>query len=371
MARESVGIGARVGRYWPPHGDRGTAGARSCPQLPSIAHGLPCPRGTVGTVSFIDLGPTGACRQHDVVAAVGRRRVRTALEIGEVHAPWPGVLVDPARAAEPLTLIRAAWLTIGPSAVVTGPSAAFLHGLTAVEPTPVHLVLPYETRVLRRAGIIVHNGLALDEDREELHGLPVLGRERVVSDLACTLSPPEALAVLDESFAGVDEVDRPGFRRRLRERLQDRPDPRGTVIGRQLVDLATGRAASPAESWLLWRVVDLGFPVPEANLPVKDVDGHPLYFLDLGWRKVRVAVEYNGRSAHAGREEHDEERIRDLERRGWIVVVVAAEDLANPVRLEKELYEAFARRGVDLRGRVVGTLRPRRHREPRATRSRT
>jgi hypothetical protein len=318
-------------------------------------------------MSFIDLGPTGACRQRDVVAAVGRRRVRTALEIGEVQAPWPGVLVDPARAAEPLTLVSAAWLTIGPPAVVTGPSAAFLHGLAAVEPTPVHLVLPYETRVQRRAGIVVHNGLALDEDREERQGLPVLGLERLVSDLACTLSPPDALAVLDESFARVDEVDRAAFRRRLRERLQERPDPRGTVIGRRLVDLATGRAASPAESWLLWRVVDLGFPVPEVNLPLEDLDGYPLYFLDLGWRKVRVAVEYNGHAAHAGREEYDEVRLRDLERRGWIVVVVGAKDLANPVRLETELYEAFARRGVDLRARVVGTLRPRRHRERRFT----
>lgn len=315
-------------------------------------------------MSFLDLGPVGARRQRDVVAVLGRRRVRTALEIGEALSPWPGVLVDPARATEPITLITAARLAVGTSAIVTGPSAAFLHGLVSVAPTPVHLVLPYETRVQRRPGIIVHNGTGLDEDREQRCGLPVLGLERVVSDLACTLPPPGALAVLDEAFAQVDELDRPAFRRRLRERLQLRPDPRGTVIGRRLVDLATGRAASPQESRLLWRVVDLGFPLPEVNLPVEDLDGRPLYWLDLGWSKVRIAVEYDGHAAHAGREEHDRARIRDLERRGWIVVVVTVEDLANPVRLERELYEAFARRGVDLRGRVVGTLRPRRHREP-------
>lgn len=320
-------------------------------------------------MSFLDLGPTGACRQRDAVAALGRRRVRTALETGEVLVPWTGVLVDPARATEPVTLISAARLATGTSAVVTGPSAAFLHGLTALAPTPVHLVLPYETRVAQRPGIVVHNGTGLDEDREERDGLPILCLDRVVSDLACTLFPPEALALLDEAFAQVDELDRPALRRRLRERLQVRPDPRGTVIGRRLVDLATGRAASPAESWTLWRVVDLGFPVPEVNLPVNDLDGRRLYLLDLGWPKVKIAVEYNGHAAHAGREEHDEARIRDLERRGWIVIVIGAEDLANPVRLETELYEAFARRGVDLRARVVGTLRPRPHREPRRTRS--
>jgi hypothetical protein len=313
-------------------------------------------------MSFIDLGPVGACRHRDAVAAVGRRRVRAALKTGEVQSPWAGVLVDPARTAEPLTLITAARLALGGPALVTGPSAAFLYGLTAVTPTPVHLVLPYETRKLSRPGIVVHNASGLDEDREERHGLPVLGLERVLSDLACTLSPPEALAVLDEAFARVAEVDRPALRRRLRERLQDRPDPRGTLIGRRLVDLATGRAESPAESWWLWRVVDLGFPVPEVNLWVDDLDGRPRLRVDLGWREVRIAVEHYGYAAHAGRGQFDQARIRDLERRGWIVVVVEADDLTNPVRLEKELYEAFLRRGVDLRGRVVGTLRPQPHR---------
>ena len=317
-------------------------------------------------MSFIDLGPAGARLQRDAVVAVGRRRVRTALASGEVHSPWRGVLVDPVRAGDPVTLMTAARLVIGPSSVVTGPSAAFLHGLTAAEPLPVHLVLPYETRTQRRAGIVLHNGIGLEDDREERHGLPVLGLDRVVSDLACTLSPATALAVLDEAFAATAEKDRPGLRRRLRERLHGRPDPRGTVIGRRLVDLATGRAASPAESWLRWRVVDLGFPAPEVNLPVHGLDGRPLYWLDLGWRELRIAVEYNGHAAHAGREEHDDVRIRELERRGWIVVVVGVDDLRNPVRLERELYEAFARRGVDLRERVVGTLRPRPHRERRA-----
>ncbi len=315
-------------------------------------------------MSFIDLGNAGARRQRDVVAVVGRRQVRTALRAGEVHLLWPGVLVDPARATEPLTLLAAACLAVR-KAIVAGPSAAHLHGLTALAPTPVHLVVPYGTHARRRAGIVIHNASGLEDDREERHGLPVLCLERVVSDLACTLSPPDALAVLDEAFARFDEIDRPMFRRRLRERVQDRPDPRGTRIGRRLVDLATGRAASPAESWLLWLVVDLGFPVPEANVPVHDVDGRPLYWVDLGWRSLRIAIEYNGYAAHAGRKKVDEARIRDLERRGWIVIVIEVDDLKSPARLEKELYEAFARRGVDLRGRVAGTLRPLPHRAPR------
>lgn len=264
-----------------------------------------------------------------------------------------------------MTLVAAAQLAVGRIALVTGPSAAFLHGLTALPATPVHLVVPYESRQRDRAGIVIHNGTGLIDDRDERQGVPVLRLERVVSDLACTAHPPLALAVIDEALAGLAEADRPAFRRRLQERLDARPDPRGTRIGHRLVDLASGRAASPSESWLMWCVVDLGFPVPEANLPVPGIDGQPLYYVDLGWRQLRIAVEYNGYAAHAGREALDVARIADLERRGWIVVIVEVDDLRSTARLEKELLEAFLRRGVDLRGRSIGMLRPLPHRGPR------
>jgi hypothetical protein len=316
-------------------------------------------------VKRIDLGTNGACLRKDALAAVGRYRVRSALRMGEVLAPFTGVLVDAVRATEPLTYLTAAWLSVGPESLLTGPSAAYLHGLTALPPTPVHLVLPYEHRKCDREGIVLHNGCSLGEDREERHGLPVLGLERVVVDLLCTVWPPKALAVLDEALTRLPESDRPTFRRRLRERLQERPDPRGTRIGGRLVDLATGRAESPPESWLLWLVVDLGFPVPEANLPVRALDGRELYRLDLGYEELRIAIEYNGYAAHVDQVEADEARRRDLERRGWIVIVADADDLHGPERLEKELYEAFLRRGVALGARTKRALRPLPHRGSR------
>jgi hypothetical protein len=299
------------------------------------------------------------------VRLFGRYEVRCAVRSGVLHAPWPGVLVDATRAAEPLTIINAAWLAVGRDALVTGPSAAVLHGLTALPATPVHLVVPYDSRQRSRAGIVVHKGSLLAADRDERQGLPVVCLERLISDLACTTSPPDALAVIDQALGSLEEGDRSAFRRRLRERLQDRPDPRGTRIGRRLVDLATGLAESPAESWWLWRVVDLGFPVPEVNPWLRDPDGVGLFRLDLGWMDLRIALEHNGYAAHRGREERDAARVADLERRGWIVIVVEADDLRSLCRMEAELHEAFRRRGVDLRGRVPGLLRPLPHRGAR------
>lgn len=316
-------------------------------------------------MSSIEFDQSGTCLRREAVRRHGTYAVRCGLRTGAVQVPWAGVLVDTARAADPLTILTAAWLALGRSAVVTGPSAAFLHGLTALAPTPVHLMVPYDDRQRDRPGIVVHNGTALDTDREQRHGLPVLNLERVISDLACTCPPADALAVVDQALARLPEEERPGLRRRLRERIQERPDPRGTRIGTRLVDLATGRAESPAESWWLWRVVDLGFPVPEVNPWVRDCDGVGLFRLDLGWPELKIALEHNGYAAHVGRDLRDARRIADLERRGWIVVVVEADDLRSICRMDAELHEAFRRRGIDLSHRVVGGLRPRPHRATR------
>lgn len=324
-------------------------------------------------MSFFTSQVHGVCLRSEAVQQLGRHRVNAALAVNEVLSPWRGVLVDAARAADPLTIVAAARLAIGPTALIAGPSAAFMHGLTAVAPTPVHLVVPYETPRRSRSGIVVHNGTFLERDREQRFDLPVLGLERVLSDLACTLRPWDALALIDEAFAGLPEEGRTALRARLRKLIAARPDPRGSRIGERLVDLATGRAESPSESWLLWRVVDLGFPAPEANVPICDLNGREIYRVDLGWRKLRIAAEYNGYAAHVGREEYDAARGYDLERRGWIVVVADVDDQRDGARLEKELDAAFVARGVDVRGRTAGALRPRRHRDyaPPSSRRRT
>ena len=204
----------------------------------------------------------------------------------------------------------------------------------------------------------MHNGVFLENDREERLGLPVLGLDRVLADLACTLRPWNALAVIDEALASTVELERMQLRRRIRELISIRPDPRGTRIGTRLVDLATGRAESPSESWLLWRVVDLGFPTPAANLPVLDIDGREVYRLDLGWEELKIALEYNGYAADVDQEEADAPRRRDLKQRGWIAADGGRRGRACRTRLEKELDEAFIARGVDIRGRTPGALQP-------------
>lgn len=309
------------------------------------------------------LGPHGALRRTTAVDTFGAATVRQRLSARTWAVVWTRVLVDATRRGDPLTLAAAAIeLAAHPDAVLTGPTATHLLGLSTLPPTPIHLQVPYCHLLRSRTGLVVHNGPLAAGDRTIVDGLPVLALTRVLADLVCTLKPPDAVAIMDEALARVAEEDRDALRSAVTAQVRIRPDPRGTVRGPHLIDLATGRAESPAESKLLWRVADAGFPIPEVNHWVTDLDGRRLYRIDLAWPFHRIALEYHGYAAHIGRTTEDTAREEDLRRRGWEVVVVWADDA--PGKFESDLDAAFRKRGVDTSRRDRRVLSGRRHREP-------
>jgi hypothetical protein len=291
------------------------------------------------------LGKHGVCRRRELVDLLGRYRVQAAIKRGELIQLWAGIVADGDVADSIITRAAGALLVAGPSAAITGPTAAHLHGCTALDGNPVHVIVPYEHWLRSRPGLVVHNGRGFEADVTEFDGLQVLGLEYVLTDLLCIARPGDALAVVDQALALALPADRESLRQRLYARLTRRDDPRGTVRGARILELATGRAASPAESRLLWVLIEAGLPTPEINWPVLDIDGREIYRIDAAWVELRVAVEYNGYAAHHGREAADEARKADLERRGWIVIPASAVDLRDPSQLIARVRQAFARRG--------------------------
>ncbi|MGH3588319.1 MAG: hypothetical protein ACRDQ0_18605 [Pseudonocardia sp.] len=289
-------------------------------------------------------GLHGAHLRADLVRRLGRARVENAVAAGEVRPLWRGVVVDSRRLLDPLTRAAAALLTAGPRSVITGVTAAALHGCRAVESPVTHILVPYGCETRSRKGLVVHHARPFADDVIELDGLRALPLDRVIADLLCTLPEADALAVADEALR-VAGGDRGTFRKEVAERLRTREDNRGTVRAAGLLDLVSDGVDSPAESWLRLKVIDKGFPVPEVNWVIPRPDGTVLYRLDLAWPRLRIALEYDGVEAHSGREAHDEARRADLGARGWIVVVARSEDLRSFSRVAGELRAAFARRG--------------------------
>jgi hypothetical protein len=290
-------------------------------------------------------GLHGAYLQRSLVARIGRYGVDAEVRSGRLCRLWSGVLVDADQVLDVATRAAAAVLLHGERSVVSGPTAAWLHGCTAIQAPDTHVLVPYGHCLRSRPGLCVHNGPLPRDDVIELSGLPVLAVERLLGDLLCTARPRDALATADQLLAAQPPDRREQLRAHTAQRLTDRSDPRGTRRGMRLLGLATGRAESPPESWLLLEVVDLGFPPPEVNWSVCAPDGTELYRLDLAWPDLRIVLEYDGYAVHAGRETEDARRAEDLRRRGWIVVMATIDDLRDSRRLEDTLAAAFLRRG--------------------------
>ena len=116
------------------------------------------------------------------------------------------------------------------------------------------------------------------------------------------------------------------------------------------LDLVDPGSQSPRESYLRLLLIDAGLPRPQTQMPVSGVDGMPVAYLDLGWEEHMVAVEYDGDQHRTDRRQYvkDIRRLEMLERMGWIVVRVVAEDRPAAVvhRVRAALAESSVRSGL-------------------------
>jgi hypothetical protein len=120
---------------------------------------------------------------------------------------------------------------------------------------------------------------------------------------------------------------------------------RGAKRARDAIALMAAGGTSPKETWLRLLVIDNGLPKPQAQLMIHNGDHYPLAYLDLGWRKYKVALEYDGDQHRKDRKQYlkDISRLRMLEHLGWIVVRVVAED--HPLDVLDRVRKALISRG--------------------------
>ncbi|ASR34232.1 hypothetical protein BAY61_03650 [Prauserella marina] len=291
-------------------------------------------------------GLHGAYLRSDLVRELGPPVLRGELEAGRLVSYSRTVVVDSRRRAEFCTRAAAAVLGAGPHAILTGPTALALHGCTAADTAPVHLLVPYGHKPRSSLGVKVHHGAVLAEDLVELDGLPVLALDFAAAEVLSHGTRRTALACTDQALRLLPETDRPRLRAWIEHRVRTKRDPRGRRRAQAVLNLATGLAESPPESWLLLSLVEGGLPIPRQQVSIVDLAGNEIYRLDFAWPEQRVAVEYDGYEAHERRHAYDRARDADLRRRGWMVIRADAEDLKAPGRLIAEVKTAFRIRGL-------------------------
>ena len=239
--------------------------------------------------------------------------------------------------------IAAAWLWSNRKATIVGVAAAALHGSKWIpDGVPVELIHA-NTRPPR--GVLTRRDALADGETQTIDGRVVTTPERTAFDVGRRGAVHSAVARLDALARAtgfkVDDVLRVA-----------KCHPRSPGLRRleAALDLVDPGSQSPRESYLRLLLIDAGLPRPQTQMPVSGVDGMPVAYLDLGWEEHMVAVEYDGDQHRTDRRQYvkDIRRLEMLERMGWIVVRVVAEDRPAAVvtRVRAALAESSVRSGL-------------------------
>jgi len=263
---------------------------------------------------------------------ITRRRLRSELAAGTVRRLFRGVYAS-AELPETVELRAAALaLVVADGHVIVDRTAAWLHGIDAYSTAELELGPLIETCSLRgdhrtqRPGVRGRTRDLAESDIAVVSGLRVTTPLRTALDLGCHLRRREAYAALcglarEHGITAADLGSAiPRFKRR-----------RGVIQLRELAALVDPRLESPREAWTLLAILDAGLPPPEPQVWI-EIDGVPTYRLDLGYRRLRIAIEYDGVEAHertAEQREHDGVRRRWLHDHGWTVIVVRVGDFTG------------------------------------------
>lgn len=255
----------------------------------------------------------------------------------QFRAIYPDIYL-PAHAARSLrTRSVAAWLWSGRRGVLAGLAAAALHGSSWIDDDePIELIWrnPHPP-----AGVITRNQRLEPDEITRVAGLPVTTPARTAFDLARQRPRGEAVARLDALMRAT-----PFSTAEVLMLAERRPRARGLRKLRAALPLVDPGAASPKETWLRLLLIDAGIPVPATQIPVQQ-NWRLIAVLDMGWEDYLVAAEYDGDHHRTNRRQYarDQARLRTLQKLGWIVVRVIAED--KPDDVVRRTRDALTRRG--------------------------
>jgi hypothetical protein len=236
----------------------------------------------------------------------------------------------------------AAWLFSRRRAVVAGISAAALHGARWIDPKlPAELNRPGRDKV---DGIVLHSDALADDETCVINGIPATTPARTAFDIGRRRGLEVAIirlaALMQATKLKTPDVDL------LVARYSG---ARGIIQLRNAISLADGGAESPQETRTRLLLVGAGLPPPTTQIEVYDTDDYFIARVDMGWRRYKVGVEYDGAQhwTDANQRSRDIDRIAELNALDWSIVRVSSEMLRyRPATVVARTRSALRERGL-------------------------
>ena len=189
--------------------------------------------------------------------------------------------------------------------------------------------------VPRRRGIAGHRLNLDDGETARVQGLPVTAVHRTWLDLAGLLTVEELVVIGDQLISEPHRPFGPSRRAAISQtRLAEYVDGKTRVPGlpnaRRAMHLIRPGVDSPPETRLRLLLHRAGLPEFTPNMVIFDQTGQPALWTDLGCRRYRTCLEYEGvHHLNAGQQSRDHERDLLTVELGWHQVKVNAFDMAQ------------------------------------------
>lgn len=292
-------------------------------------------------VAKIAAGQDGVLTARQCLAAGMRwREITFRCRAGAWRAMFRGVYYIHPDEPSHRTRVRAGLLSLGPAAVATLTSAAYLHELPyAPDDRTVHASVPPERNRLDQPGLLARQLVIPGPDQTTVAGMRVTTPARTLADLALRLHRPEIVSMLDGALyqERISDADLLLIAAMVRRR-------RGAVRARRRLAEVDGRAASPLETRIRLICADAGMPPEALQYPITTRYGYVVAVADLAWPSRKLIVEVDGRLVHGLPDAlyHDRRRQNELAALGWTVLRFTWADLQRPGYIVASIRRALA-----------------------------
>ena len=231
----------------------------------------------------------------------------------------------------------------GESSTISHRCAGAVWGFDLIDRGSLEISLP-SPRKRPTADVIVHRRPIDGRDRARFEGLWITTPARTLFDIASCVDG----SVLEVALHSAIRDGRTSLSR-LRSVLERNARQHGAAVFRSVIeDIASaGGTDSVLETRFLQLIRRSSLPAPRRQYEVRDGCTF-IARVDFAYPEIRLAIEIDGYRFHSSRSQlrRDHRRMNLLQRAGWLILFVSAEDLANPAVLRSRLGELIGQRSL-------------------------
>lgn len=234
-----------------------------------------------------------------------------------------GTYIWAGHAKAPEAMLEAAQRRLPHSAVFSGLTAAWLHGLDVEPCNPIEATIANGAGVSSRSGVSLRRTTMPLDDAVVIRAFRAMSMVRTLLELCGRLSVTEAVVLIDMAFrlraTSCDD---------LKSWISKNPRWFGVRKLLRASSLADAGAESPMETRLRMLLVQSGLPRPQTQVPLYDHRGGFLGRPDLYYASDQLGIEYDG-AVHRGSLAEDNRRQNRLQQAGIRLLRFTAGDVLN------------------------------------------